>query len=117
MSTTKATPAEGVEARHSKLCRSRQSDRCDCKPTYQANVWHNGERRRIRKSFKTVAAANSWRREAIIAIESGAMTAQSARTLNEVAEEFIAGAKSGAIRSNRRKPYKPSSIRGYERCL
>ena len=117
MSTSNSMAAEGVATRHSKLCRSGDGGRCGCKPTYQANVWHNAEDRRIRKSFKSLTAAKAWRRDALTAIEHGTMNPHTSKTLAECAEEFIAGAKSGAIRSNRRQPYKPSSIRGYERCL
>ena len=41
--------AKGIEERHARSCRSRKGGRCDCEPTFQANVW-DGERR-IRKTF------------------------------------------------------------------
>lgn len=38
-------------------------------------------------------------------------------TLQEVAEQWLEGAKAGAIRARSRKPYKPSALRGYEHSL
>ncbi|UGS35630.1 Tyrosine recombinase XerC [Capillimicrobium parvum] len=120
MSSKKATPAEGVATRHSKQCRSGSGGRCNCSPTYQANVWDNRARKRIRKSFTTLSAAKQWRRDASTALERGGADLHadpSSRTLAEAADEFIAGARSGAVRSRSGTSYRPSTVRGYERCL
>ena len=118
MSRRKATPAEGVATRHSKKCRSRGGGRCDCTPTYQANVWDGRTQKRVRKSFRSLAAAKQWRRDALTAIERGGFDSDPSRmTFAEAADAFIAGARSGAVRSRSGKSYKPSTVRGYERCL
>ena len=118
MSTRNPTrPAEGVETRHSKRCAARMRGRCNCQPTYQANVWDNRSRTRVRKSFATLSAARQWRRDALTALERGAMVAVSPVTLTETAEAWLEGVKSGAIRSRKGTTYKPSAVRGYERAL
>ncbi len=104
--------------RHSKQCRSWLGARCNCTPTYQANVWDNRTRKRVRKTFRTLSGAKQWRRDAITAIERGQLdTDPSPKTFEQAADEFIAGAGSGAVRSRSGKSYKPSTVRGYERCL
>jgi integrase len=60
----------------------------------QANVWHNRDRRRIRKTCK------------------GTMRAPTPVTLTQAAEEFLEGARTGAIRTRNGTPYKPSTLRG-----
>jgi integrase len=118
MSKPKPTPAEGVQTRHSKLCASRTSGTCGCTPTYQANVWNPAAApSRQRKSFSTLSAAKKWRRDYLTAMEAGTLAPRSTKTVQEVAAEFIAGAKTGAVRSRKGRPYESSTIRGYERCL
>jgi len=118
MSIRKRTrPAEGIETRHSKRCATHQRARCNCTPTYQANVWDNRSRSRVRKTFDTLAGARQWRRDALTALDRGAMLTTSPITLAETAEAWLEGVKSGAIRSRKRTAYKPSAIRGYERAL
>ena len=117
MSVTKATPAEGVELRHSKHCDSRSHGRCGCTPTYQANVWDNTARKRVRRSFKTLAAAKKWRRDALTALEHGHLQTTRSATIAEAAADFLTGADSGAVRNRSGRTYKPSTVRGYEACL
>jgi integrase len=54
----------GIRIRHSKLCRLRNGGRCDCKPTYEANVWSATDGKRAYKAFPTLAAAKAWRADA-----------------------------------------------------
>lgn len=103
---------EGIETRHSKKCASRDGGRCNCQPTYQANVWLNREQRRVRKTFPTMAAAKSWRRDAQVKIERGKMRPPMPQTLAASAEEFMEGALNGSIRTRTGTPYKPSTLRG-----
>jgi hypothetical protein len=84
---------------------------------YQAHVWSARDSKRIRKTFPTVAAAKSWRRDALSALASGKMRAPSATTLREAAESWLEGAKAGIIRNRKEKLYKPSVLRGYEAGL
>src|SRR5829696_1515251 len=108
---------EGIDVRHSKRCRSRAGGGCDCTPSYQAHVWSNREQKRIRKTFPTLSAAKAWRREAQMALGAGTMRAPSPLTLREAAEAWLEGARDGSIRNRKGDRYKPSAIRGYERCL
>jgi integrase len=80
-------------------------------------VWDNARRKRHRKTFPTLAAAKSWRRDALSALEAGTLREPSNVTLRQRAGEWMAGARGGSIRNRNGKPYKPSVLRGYERCL
>src|SRR3954470_16085747 len=108
---------DGIRVRHSKSCGNHRVARCNCKPTYQANVWSNADRRRIFRTFSSLSAAKAWRREAQIEIERGTMRGPTATTLREASETWLDGARAGTIRNRKGEPYKPSAIRGYERCL
>lgn len=85
MSDRNATLAGGISARHSKSCHSRDGGHCNCKPTFQAAVWSNRDRKRIRKTFPTLGAAKSWRRDALTALDHGTMRAATSTTLQEAA--------------------------------
>jgi integrase len=108
------SPAPGVALRHSRSCRSRHSDQCSCRPTYQAQVWVATQRKPIRRSFPTLAEARAWRQETQVAIQRGEIGAPSARTVREATEAWLAGARAGSIRTRSGRDYKPSVIRSYE---
>jgi hypothetical protein len=108
---------DGIRVRHSKSCGIKRGARCNCKPTYQANVWSNADRRRIFSTFKGLSAAKAWRREAQVEIERGTMRAPTSMTLREVSDVWLEGARAGTVRNRKGERYKPSAIRGYERCL
>ena len=112
-----ALVSPGIRPRHGKLCPSRSGGLCRCRPTYQANVWSAREGKRIFKTFATLAEAKAWRSEAQVALRRGTMRAASSGTLREVAEAWLDGVKSGAIRNRSGHAYKPSVIRGYETAL
>ncbi len=111
--------AHGVTTRHSKLCRSRTGGRCDCTPTFQAHVLDARTRKRIRRTFPSLAAAKTWRQDALIALRSGTLTPDQHRTprIAEYAAEWLRGARDGTVANRRGETYKPSAIRGYERSL
>lgn len=116
MNAAKSTPSEGVELRHSKLCAARAERSCDCAPTYQANVWDNRSRRRIRRSFPTLAAAKKWRRDALTALEHGdvaAVTPTTTRTVAVALSELLAGMEDGTVLDRSGRRYRPATIRGY----
>ena len=50
--------------RHQQHCANRSGALCDCRPSYQAQVWSARDRKPIRKTFKTIADARAWRAEA-----------------------------------------------------
>src|SRR5437588_48639 len=103
MSTRDRTPHRavhpGIEVRHARRCRTREGGTCSCKPSYQAHVYSARENKRIRKTFPTLAAAKAWRADATVALRKGTMRAPTRVTVAEAANEWIAGAKEGTIRS------------------
>jgi integrase len=117
MQTHRKPAHAGIAVRHSRSCDSRVGGECACKPTYQAHVWSARERKRIRKTFPTFAAAKAWRHDASVALRKGTMKAPTRITLKQAAEVWIVGARDGSIRNRSGDPYKPSAIRGYEQAL
>jgi integrase len=108
---------EGIEIRHSKKCRSRQDQqRCNCRPTYQAHVWSNRDRRRIRRTFPSLAAAKAWRRDAQIALERGVIQAPSTTTIQVALDALIAGMADGSVLDRSGRRYKPATRRSYEQA-
>jgi integrase len=109
--------AEGIEIRHSRKCASRAGGQCTCKPTYQAQVYSRRERRVIKKTFATQAAAKRWRAEAQNQLNQGKLRAPTPKTLRQAGEALIAGMKDGSIRKKGGGLYKPSAIRSYSATL
>jgi integrase len=107
----------GIAVRHRSRCASKVGGRCNCTPSYQAQVWSARERFPIRRSFPTLAAARAWRADAQAALRRGTLRAPTKTTLQEAAEEWLAGARAGSIRTRGGEPYKPSAIRNYEQSL
>jgi integrase len=114
--TVKRT-GEGINIRHTRHCASRSSANCDCKPTYQAQVYSSRERKPIRRTFPTVAQARAWRRQAQIELRSGRLNAPTKTLIAEAAEEWLESARTGVVRTRSGEPYKPSAIRGYRHSL
>jgi integrase len=85
--------------------------------TFRARLWSNRDGRRITKTFPTMAAAKSWRRDALKAMEQGTLRPPTRQTIEQAAEAWTAGAREGLIRTRSGNPYKPSAIRGYDRAL
>ena len=107
----------GIQVRHSKLCAARSGGSCACRPTYQANVWSARERKRIFRTFPTLAAAKAWRGDAQVALRKGTLRAGPSATLRDAAAAWLEGVRAGAIRNRSGHRYKPSAIRGYEAAL
>jgi integrase len=109
--------AEGIEVRHTKGCRSTGGGRCNCEPTYRASVWSNRERKRIRKTFSSVAEAKAWRADALVALSKGVLRAPKPITLHESWNAWYDGARGGSIRNRSGDPFKPSALRAYEGAM
>lgn len=107
----------GIQVRHARSCRTGGGGRCNCQPSYRAEVYLKRESRKVRKTFSTHDQAREWRDQALVAARRGALRAPSARKLTEVAEQWLEGAKSGAITNRSGDPYKPAAVRGYEKAL
>jgi integrase len=107
----------GIEVRHTRTCRSSEGGRCNCEPSYRAQVWNKRDGLKHRKSFRTLAEAKAWRDEARVAIRRGALRKQISTRLREMGEAWLEDAGAGRVRNRSGDLYKPSSIRGYEKGL
>jgi len=108
----------GIEARHARSCGSRDGGRCTCRPTWQANVWDNRTKRRIRKTFPSKAAAKMWRQHAIVELRAGTLAeAKPNTTMKEACDGWIADARAGINRTRSGDPFKPGTIRAYDQAL
>ncbi len=99
--------AEGIEIRKAK----------GGSTAYRASVWSRRDHKLIRKTFPTMAAAKSWRRDALSDLAKGRLRPPDPQTVREAAEAYLEGIETGAIRDRSGKPYKPSTIRSYRRVL
>jgi integrase len=107
----------GIQLRHSRSCPSREGEPCACRPTYEASVWSARDRKKIRKTFPTLAAARGWRADAQVGLRKGTLRAPTPTTLRQAAEAWLAGARAGSIRTRSGDAYKPSAVRSYEGSL
>ena len=108
---------EGISLRHQRTCPSREGNRCRCTPSYQAQAWSARDRKRLTRTFPTLAAAKGWRHDAIAGLRSGALVVGGQATLKQAAAEWLEAAKAGLIRNRSGDLYKPSVLRGYEQAL
>ncbi|HVC06148.1 MAG TPA: site-specific integrase [Solirubrobacterales bacterium] len=108
---------EGVTARHSRSCASRQGERCNCIPGYQAQAYSRRDGKTLRKTFPTLAAAKAWRADAQSAIRRGTLRGPSDITIAEACDAWEKGVREGSIRNRSGDPYKPSVIRGYSQSI
>lgn len=113
----KRTAHHGIRLRHRAECASHTGRDCSCSPAYEAWAYSPRERRKIRRSFPTLAAAKAWRADAQVAIRRGQLRAPTQTTLIDAAEAWLEGAKAGLIRTRSGDGYKPSALRGYEKAL
>ena len=108
----------GIRPIHSRNCRARQGLRCNCQPTWQADVRVGpGSTGRLRRNFPNEAAASNWRIDMLAAKRKGEQLAPSDRPLREAAADLIGGMRAGLIRNRSQRPYKPSVIRSYDESL
>ena len=112
-----AAPA-GITVRHGRACNIHSGGSCTCDPTYRAWVYSKVDKKKIRKSFPTLAAAKGWRTDAMKAVKDRKMRAPTTRTLRDEVESWLAGATAGTIRKPKTEErYKPSVLRLYESSL
>jgi integrase len=90
---------------------------CRCNKSYQAQVWSRRDKKVIKRTFPTLAAAKGWRSDATKDLRGGRMRAPTPETLREAGDAWLEGAKAGAIRTRSGDTYKPSAIRSYEGAL
>jgi hypothetical protein len=108
---------QGIRTRHSRTCASRTGARCNCDPTYEAWIYSKRDKKKIRRSFPTQAAAKGWRTDALKAVKDKKLRAPSPKTIRQEVDEWLAGAREGRILNKREQPYKPAVLRNYELAL
>jgi integrase len=86
-------------------------------PRYVARVYDAPSGKRVSRSFPTQAEARKWRTLKQNEAARGIRLIGTPQTLGEAADAFLEGIESGAIRSKRGTPYKPSAARGYRNAL
>jgi hypothetical protein len=64
-----------------------------------------------------VSSNSAWRAETQAALHRGTLRAPNRTTLAEAAEEWLAAAQAGVVRTRSGDPYKPSALRAYEQAL
>jgi integrase len=107
----------GIEVRHSRTCRQRQGERCNCTPKYRARVWSGRDGRLITKTFETRSGAKIWRQDASVALRKGELRPPSPLTVEQAAEVWLSAVKDGTVRNRSGDTDKPSAIRSYETAL
>jgi integrase len=122
MSTATATKTrprrtEGITVRHQRRCGAHRGAECNCRPAYQAQAYSRRDKKTLRRSFPTLAAAKAWRVEAQAQIRRGTLRGPSDVTIAEAGAALVAGIKDGSIRNRSGDPYKPSVVRDYERLI
>ena len=108
---------EGISLRHARSCPSRSGGRCRCALDYQAQAWSPRDRKRLTRTFPTLAAARSWRYDALVGLRHGTLRAAGSVTLSQAADEWLSAAQAGLVRNRSGDSYKPSALRGYEQAL
>ncbi|HXW58562.1 MAG TPA: tyrosine-type recombinase/integrase [Solirubrobacteraceae bacterium] len=101
----------GIRQRHGNGCK-RPASGCRC--PWQAEVYSARDKKKIRKLFATKAAAKGWRDDASGQVRRKELRAPVSTTLQQAAEVWFDGARSGVVRNRSGDAYKPSAIRGYE---
>jgi integrase len=119
MTSSQRKKSEGISPRHRRACDSRDGDACNCGDHlhWQAWAWDPASRKKIRKTFPTLAAAKAWRADATVAIRKQELRAIRSPTVAEAGDELIVGMKDGSIRARGGRQFKPSTIRSYEAAL
>lgn len=107
----------GIEVRHARHCKRHAGGACSCTPAYRAVAWSKRDKRLVRKTFATEAAAQLWREDARVDLRRGVLVAPRPIRLHDLGEVWLAAATDGGIRNRPGDRYKPSTLRGYEQAL
>jgi integrase len=99
--------AEGIDVRMGR----------DGRKSYRVRVWSQRDRKRIAKSFRSLAEAKGWRADALVALREGTLRAPDPRTVREASAVWLSGAREGRVRDRSGRAYKPSTIRTYAEKL
>jgi integrase len=113
--------APGIRKRHSRSCASRTGRDCNCRPPWESRIWSrragpDGRGGTISRTFASYAAAKAWREDASHANRRGRLRPTTKTTVREACEQLLEAMRDGSVRSKRKRPYRPSTIRSYERA-
>lgn len=115
---------QGFTRRHQVGCPAERSDdmaACECRPRFKVQAGPRSNRKT--RTFATVAEGRSWKRDVERLAADGQLAARASAelphgaTFRDVAEEWLGGAQSGAIRNRSGGRYKPSVLRSYANRL
>lgn len=109
--------AEGIRKLHSTGCAARKGGKCACRAGYEAFVFSTRDRKKIRQTFPTLAAAKAWRVDALAGLRLGTLRAPRPITIRQAADHLLVGMRAGSVRTRSGDVYKPSAIRSYEAAL
>lgn len=108
MSKAKASRPTGIDTRRD----------ARGKPSYRGTAYDRRAQKQLRGPWTyNKAEAKSWRVDALARLQAGTLSAAAGPTVAEAAKQFVAGIKAGTVPQRGGYPYKPSTIRGYERHL
>jgi integrase len=105
--------ATGVVKIHRKGC---PGGRCRCS-SYEAWVWDATTGKKLRRTFRSEAAAKAWRRDQATGVANRVVSAGSGDTIRQAGERLIDGMRSGAVRNRSGRPFKPSVVESYASAL
>ena len=109
----------GIVIRHSRTCatQANKDARCNCDPSYRAEVYDRRSKTKVRKTFANLSEAKGWRHDTASGLRKGTIAAPSKRTLREAWDAFLEGAREGTIRNRSGDQFKPSTLREYEAAM
>src|SRR4051794_30449098 len=83
---------------------------------FRASVYDKRAKRHLRGPWTaSLAEARAWRVDALARLQAGSLSGHRGATVREAAEEFLAGIRSGAVRTRSGGLYKPSAVAGLDR--
>ena len=110
--------AEGIEVRHARSCASRAGRRCNCEPGYRVAAYDAMSKRKVSKTFRTLAEARRWRAGGARRRRRRAFASRAHRRRFATPQRRSStGWRAAAIRTRTGDRYKPSVVREYERSL
>jgi integrase len=105
--------ATGILRIHRKGC---PGGRCRCS-SFEAWVWDPVAGKKLRRTFRSEAAAKAWRHDQAIGVARGTIRAGSGETIRQAGERLITGMRAGTVRNRSGRPFKPSAIESYASAL
>jgi integrase len=106
-----ATMPTGIRRRHHRGCSG-----TECRCGWEASVG-SGSGARLRKTFRTLGEARSWRADAQRQLASQELRPGRSPKLRDAATILLDGMEDGSIRNRSGHRYKPSAIRSYREAL